>query len=45
MSPPVLSKFFADDGSRSSPIAYRPLCDLGTSYTREAHQLCIQGGA
>ena len=38
-------KFLADDGSRSSPIAYRPLCYLGASHTREAHRLCIPGGA
>ena len=27
------------------PLAYRPLCDLGASHTREAHRLCIPGGA
>jgi hypothetical protein len=43
-SPPVLSKFFADNGFRSSPLAYRPHCDPGTSHTREAHRLYIPGG-
>lgn len=38
------SQFFADDGSCSSPLAYRPLCDPGTPHTREAYRLYIPGG-